>query len=820
MGEVRFLPSRRDVDLAGVTELRVHGVGGTTPEQLLEDPHPYPVAGDERLSAFYRTQQGGRWSLEAYSWGGLTSRSGTRVLWILLLPFTLGNLAGWMYGPSRPAGGQPASEGAPGTAGAGGTVEAPWGGEPPAFRAMVRLFNLTLTVAAVLWLYTIIAFMLAYQCGGQPGCTASRPWLAWLTTDAFAAFPLRRMALGSMVVLVAMALVGVAVYRSLGRYEHHRVDDGLGGKGQPGDLQDRERARSTGGLRSPLFWQGEPLVRRLGALHLVGAVGTLTLALAVSAGSLPGASDGLVVPVGVAGSLLVLLAVVGVVFPHRLPGGGMRGWLGAAVLGLVVAVVFFRSDVAGSTRPRELAGLIVLGGLAGLVQLALLVGLAAWLGWRALRERLRRVPRQIRGYRWGGPVVALTLAGLSLHAFLAGTAVRVADFHATLIPRGTDAAGLGAEPYILYPQDWDVLAFMLLALVVLAGLILGILWVLRWRCRRPLVAEIEEDYKAEMEAVARGDRPIPDGWTSQLEDGRTRDRWIARTARWRVASSVVDDLDLVLTGVATLALIAAVLLAVLRLEGGLAEPLTLRGRNTSLGWVWTASTWVMSLVPFGAMLAMRAAYRSETMRRKIGILWDVGTFWPRLFHPLAPPAYAERAVPELRDRLCRLTTAPRGRVVLSAHSQGSVLAAAALLQLDGQGRGREVLSRVTLVTYGCPLLRLYGKFFPAYLGPDVLSHLHTALASARSPTAEDRGWRNFWVWTDLIGGPALPPGRSDDGQRRGSPDQGTVDRRLWDPASSFHQPGDPPPRVGGHSCYLNHPDMTAYVARLAQEPPP
>ena len=28
-----------DADLTGVTELRVHGVGGTTPEDLLKDPH-------------------------------------------------------------------------------------------------------------------------------------------------------------------------------------------------------------------------------------------------------------------------------------------------------------------------------------------------------------------------------------------------------------------------------------------------------------------------------------------------------------------------------------------------------------------------------------------------------------------------------------------------------------------------------------------------------------------------------------------------------------------------------------------------------------
>lgn len=40
-------------DLRGVTELRVHGVGGTTPEDMLGDPHPVQVAGD-RLAGFFR----------------------------------------------------------------------------------------------------------------------------------------------------------------------------------------------------------------------------------------------------------------------------------------------------------------------------------------------------------------------------------------------------------------------------------------------------------------------------------------------------------------------------------------------------------------------------------------------------------------------------------------------------------------------------------------------------------------------------------------------------------------------------------------------
>ena len=80
--------------LDGVTEIRVHGVGGATPERLLDDPYPTQVSGD-RMAGFYRASDHNGRHVEGYSWGGLTSRSWTRVLWLLLTPFMLANMAGW-----------------------------------------------------------------------------------------------------------------------------------------------------------------------------------------------------------------------------------------------------------------------------------------------------------------------------------------------------------------------------------------------------------------------------------------------------------------------------------------------------------------------------------------------------------------------------------------------------------------------------------------------------------------------------------------------------------------------------------------------------
>ncbi len=52
---------------------------------------------------------------------------------------------------------------------------------------------------------------------------------------------------------------------------------------------------------------------------------------------------------------------------------------------------------------------------------------------------------------------------------------------------------------------------------------------------------------------------------------------------------------------------------------------------------------------------LRLAYSDPARRKTIGALWDVATFWPRAVHPLAPPCYGERAVPEVVDRIRLLT---------------------------------------------------------------------------------------------------------------------------------------------------------------------
>jgi hypothetical protein len=146
------------------------------------------------------------------------------------------------------------------------------------------------------------------------------------------------------------------------------------------------------------------------------------------------------------------------------------------------------------------------------------------------------------------------------------------------------------------------------------------------------------------------------------------------------------------------------------------------------------------------------------------------------------------------------TRATGGRLVISGHSQGSVLAAAAAWQLKPSVR-----KRVALLTYGSPLERLYGRWFPAHFGPAALSSLHREVAC----------WRNLYRLTDPIGGPVRLAG--DCGPE--------VDRApLKDPLAYGRTARHPlPAPILGHSDYQADPafaeERTRLLARLGPRLP-
>src|SRR5262249_21492949 len=114
------------------------------------------------------------------------------------------------------------------------------------------------------------------------------------------------------------------------------------------------------------------------------------------------------------------------------------------------------------------------------------------------------------------------------------------------------------------------------------------------------------------------------------------------------------------------------------------------------------------LLLLGIVLLGTLVYRGDPRRRGIALVGDLRTFSPRAGHPLPPPCYAERCVPQLVTRVMNDTEGREG-YVMSGHSQGAVLAVATLLQLPPP-----TLERVYLLTYGTQLRYLYGRVFPCF----------------------------------------------------------------------------------------------------------
>ncbi len=131
------------------------------------------------------------------------------------------------------------------------------------------------------------------------------------------------------------------------------------------------------------------------------------------------------------------------------------------------------------------------------------------------------------------------------------------------------------------------------------------------------------------------------------------------------------------------------------------------------------------------------AYRDADQRRALAVPWDVGSYFPSVFHPLAPPPYGATAVASLRETLRELGNEGRTPVLLAAHSQGTVIAASA-----AAGSGVPV----ALFTFGSPLGTLYRRFFPAHFGSELFDTVRGSVAQ----------WANLWRVTDPVGGPIDP----------------------------------------------------------------
>ncbi|MGC5020844.1 hypothetical protein [Micromonospora sp. DT47] len=720
-----------------VVELRVHGAASASADQVSDLPQIEQVAGD-RSGGFYRPRR--RYS--GTSGGGRVTLEayhwGDLPSGTMVRTLSLVFLLPFML-VNVAIWMRPANP-----------------GSDAMVRSLCRLLALTLTALYVLAIAGVALDLIAWKCMSSPRCLAGRSWLSWLGGQPVGL----RLA---VLALVPAAAIGL-VWRASAR---------------PGRVFDAFRApeKEVSGHRLSAVgqWDAEPLVGRLRSIHVAAAFATLDVTLLAARVS-TGASAGTIALAVVTGTVLATCVVL-LCTPPLIDRAAADRRLDRITRTLrtiaVVLTIVVTAHVLASPAPWHEGG-----GLPGydsiltwlfVTQTTLLAALGAVLLWRRDRQ-----PDATPLLGLGALVIAASAISLAV-AFSAELIYRVADF---LDRDAQTAAGLAAGPPQAY--TWAILGFFRAVLFTLV--VVGLVTLISRRGR----------FRAAAAIVAR-DYPDPPA------EARPRLRQVQKAIAQARFTETLIPLAVVyacLAGIGT----ATTTIGLLELPGDAVERYAGVPSDVVIFGIAFGS-WVIAAIILSLIVGGIFAYRTVEFRRHVGVLWDLGTFWPRAAHPFAPPCYAERAVPELTRRITYLVG--RGNaVLLTANSHGSVLAAATVLQLPPR-----VSSRVALLTHGSPLRRLYARLFPAYIDDEVLHEIGARV---------DWRWVNLWRDTDPIGGWIFSAHRPAAPVTVGRP-AATVDRRLRDPADVVAPPGDsvPPPIQGHRPCESDQP-FTEAVRELVE----
>ena len=713
-----------DVTGAKVVELRVHGVSGTPPEEMLETHHARQEAGDEYSRFFVAVDCFGdkppdpiedgtgphvrTTRLEGFHWGRYTSGNWRQALWLALVPFGMVNAAQFMLSPP--------------TTWRERSLHTVVGGA-------LRLLALGLTATFALAAASISIDLVARQ---------------RLATTRLG------QALGEGTLMAGGALVaagGVLLLYRLGR-RNTTVPE-------PPDAADTlgRSLGDTSGLTRENFYAGDPDATSLGRLHLAGGWATVALVGSLSDGDAQ-AATGLssfvyAASAGLLAALAVLVAVLGDP-EHSAPRSwddhsALEHWnevlqrpvvgLTAAFLALAVLLSSVVMLVQRGVNPDNPLAAVdeVSNTLVVVLTVTLIVLFAASAGLaHATRHVDQEVPRPFRRYARGmaAPVVAalggFLAVGYSAALLLASAELLVDDAALPTLVEGVTFT-------------WGVSVLLLVAV----GIVLGFrTWTDRdWRTER-----VRRSY-----GLVYGRAPADGTGAGEVSD---RPAWLTdeRVRRIATASAVARvklGLPVVLVCFSFLGMVLAVLLAV-DLMTGVGAP------RDALPDDWVAvisRLGALTLIALAGLLmtTARQSLRARDRQRVVNVVWDVVSFWPRSVHPFVPPPYSQFAVQSLRDRIrhhlgtCASedppTTEVADAVVVEAHSQGSFISVAALLWLNPQE-----LSRVGFLTFGSQLQVIFPRAFPAFTSYRVLTELDRAL---------DGRWINLFRDTDPIAGPVL-----------------------------------------------------------------
>ncbi|MGD2059795.1 MAG: hypothetical protein PVF87_02920 [Acidimicrobiia bacterium] len=614
-------------------ELRVHGVSGTPPREMLySNPVTYDQT-DELAKVFEPVRDD--WDVRAFHWGSLTSKSSWTAFWILLAPFAMANVAGWM------------SESA-----------SIWS------RIWIRVAGIALTGIFFAQLANM-ALDIPFAAGTSPDAVF-RIYLATST----------------------VVVIGVGLLSTQSSFKHLGVRERLGFLFGPSVDSMQPTMKRTSpewddpsgdfGIVGYRMWTIHSIVHRLRRLHLTFGMSVLAMvgARAVDAGWVE------TIAVSLAGVVMLSLVFTTGAFAERRALLALTGVLPLAG----IAMLAWSLALLGT-------GEISAGNIADDVtyEIALILGAAAGLGFvgEAVRGRLRT------GLAPLGLLAVATLVGATFGltgAMLVESYLTTSETTRNTFDRGSALVTLGMLGLVIT---------MMVSFLIAMGF-------------------------------------------SAREEGESRAR--AAILKGRSLLAVAGAYGLAFGVLAVIASCAGpapgcgranieLPLWVVEDPGNLVTLLGLPFDPTSLlGWAKLLMVAVPSALIIRSIVG--GLLNGQDARRQVGILWDLGSFWPRWFHPLGPPAYGPYAVSRLQSVIDQ-----EKPDVVAAHSQGSLLTAVALCLTDVDAVPR------LFVSYGSQIGHLYPALFPAV-------GFNRLIASAAGQLGER--WINLWRRTDVVGGQLIP----------------------------------------------------------------
>lgn len=700
------------MDDPNLLEIRIHGVRNTPAHEMLRVPADQLRWGRGDASAGFSTARDpdAHHRVEAYSWGLLARKTGlpklgragdgaVRVLWFALAPFGLVNAAFWSRGKLLR---DPAAQDLDG-GGTPGEQIAALGREVNSARGAgaIRLLGLLLTLLMVGAIASITMRADSGAVFRKLGIAAS-----WNHGQEVAVG-------GALCALLAGVLW---LLPKLANISFHAAPH-LGPDTAPRSMPASDPGAANTPLARRYFWEIGSRTSGLAKNHLTAVFALVSGLLAAIhlepwqdvAWSAGAPSRRWMVLGGIACALLLLALARSVAYRH--PRAVDTAALVAGALALVA--VLLSSAMAGEPRSNG-SGLFDVA-LAALILAVLVTLLAIWVQCRAARTAAVRVGEL--GWRGTGPFVFGTLAtGFAL--LLSFALVQLA----ALFPGG--------------PLPPLVLALSSLGFVVLVAA--GGLYVF---LARPTKGGPHGNEMADVGASLQ-----IENWVDS--DEWDRDRATERVWKSRRWTSLLRRAEK-LAGFTAWALWASTLVFVVFTVGRM---LYLMGREFGpMEKIFASEPLVRNVGAVGlwmalAVILLLVLVSTKKEARPVALLWDLMCFLPVQGHPFGPPCYSVRVAPELADRIGDwldgaddkylpagsteipaespgvTVNAVRGRrVVIAAHSMGLVLAVCTLFHARSAGMGDDRFRRIGILSYGVQVRRYFARFFPAIMGPEVLS---------------------------------------------------------------------------------------------------